>query len=432
MICTTHRNVRFAMTAIGLLAAACAPRANPSPPVPAEEPASASPTATVCSPFDTVGHGGDTIDVTIAGDLDPSRIGRPRHAAERMLFERVYQPLIGVACDGSIQPAAAETWSYGGGSWTFRIARGARFGDGMPLRARDVIESWATSRDSLAAAIAARARTAGDTLVVIDADGDDERLFASRALSIARERQGSVWPEGTGTHAFAGGSNIVVTSLRDSLPSYRVHTGSSAAARNRVDAGTHVLITGDSATAAYGERRAAMVVTPLAWDRTWFLLVAGAEPATPAAAERVQNDLAAMLRTDARGAEPRGRAAAGAECPASAPAPGAASRVAFQADDPTARLIAERLVALTGSAGAGGDSAILAVLNLASDQPRRIIAQGMSRAAYEAALQNGTEGILVASAQHDALPRCEGWRVVPLVDTRWRIAIRASGSGNER
>ena len=124
--------------------------------------------------------------------------------------------------------------------------------------------------------------------------------------------------------------------------------------RDQVDAGLDVVLTRDPATLAYARSRAGFSLQALPWDRTYALVVPG-RPASwmtdtsAAFRARLARD---AVSGDARGAEgPFWWEASAPECGPAAAAPFLDSVVAYHRDDPTARELAERLVALAAARG---------------------------------------------------------------------------------
>jgi hypothetical protein len=87
-------------------------------------------------------YGGEvTIAVgSLPAALEPSP---PRTTAERAVAGLVHETLVTVGDDALPHPALAEGWSSAaeGREWTLRLRRGARFHDGDPVTAEDVVRS---------------------------------------------------------------------------------------------------------------------------------------------------------------------------------------------------------------------------------------------------------------------------------------------------
>jgi hypothetical protein len=191
-----------------------------------------------------------------------------------------------------------------------------------------------------------------------------------------------------------------------------VHRLRAQSARDAIDAGVALIATEDLALVAYAAARPELEVTPLPWDRTYLRLAPGTGGPLGAA---VSSD---AVRIDARLAEPL-------SCDRVLPAPESRSvsarsaRVIYPVGDPTARELAERVVALTGD--------------------RTAAAVGLDPGSLDAALRAGDELAYIMSVPRSAASGCSlvamlalraPWiaphSVVSLIDTRaYAIAPRA-------
>jgi hypothetical protein len=184
---------------------------------------------------------------------------------------------------------------------------------------------------------------------------------------------------------------------------------SGEGARNAIDAGTALIATDDLDLTAYAAARADLEVTPLPWDRTYVRLSPRAE--LPLGADAGPD----AVRADARSAE-----APGCEpfLPEASADSGSLSskRVVYDGADPTAREIAERIVALAGRSDATAVGMPAAELDLAL--------RAGSELAYVVSVSRFSYcGTLAALAQH--APWMSSHSVLPLIDTRaYAIAPR--------
>src|SRR5690348_13149674 len=124
--------------------------------------------------------------------IDPAHAPLPRNDAERLVFAQLYETLLRLDCQGRTLPGVARSWSQDGDRWTFTLREDARFWDGAPITALDVIAAWRSRDSSLA-----RAATAADnhTLSVRrrSEGGGPEiplQLFADPALAITKRAPG--------------------------------------------------------------------------------------------------------------------------------------------------------------------------------------------------------------------------------------------------
>jgi hypothetical protein len=242
----------------------------------------------------------------------------------------------------------------------------------------------------------------------------------------------------------------------DSAPVLIVQAIEPRVGRDALDAGADVLVTSDPDAVAYARSRPDLESAPLAWDRTWVLVVPSAPPHQPplgadSAADSLRAALAAgAVREDAR-------ASSGAQwwndappsCIAAVMLPpdsGAASvatgdRIAYREGDTVARELAERLVAL-----AAAGSPALAALAPSLAGRSRLRATAVARDAFAHAMATGrdagyvlplplraptacqpTDGPSTDSPAHGAAAGSRS--IITLVDTRTHVIVRRGGMG---
>ena len=204
-------------------------------------------------------------------------------------------------------------------------------------------------------------------------------------------------------------------------PRLTIHSATEANARDLVDAGTDLLLTDSPTLAAYAGTRGDVTSVPLGWDRTWVV----ATPRGSLAVDTSQAFRAGLardaVRADARAAEGPHWWADTTGCAAltvrSAPASVGTPSVAYPRDEPVARALAERLVAMLGD---------------------RVTATGLTPNAFATALASGSEQAYVFPLRRATRDRCRSiaelygsaaWlgapgTVVPLIDTRLRAVVR--------
>jgi len=126
---------------VGLAATACsagAPRAELPLPPPALAPGD-----TTCTIAAGRGAARDTVMLAVTDAVDPRHAPLPRNDAERLVFGQLYESLIRVDCQGRALPGLAAAWEQAPGDrWAFTLRDNARFWDGAPVTARDVVASW--------------------------------------------------------------------------------------------------------------------------------------------------------------------------------------------------------------------------------------------------------------------------------------------------
>jgi hypothetical protein len=207
-----------------------------------------------------------------------------------------------------------------------------------------------------------------------------------------------------------------------------------------------LLLTGDPATLDYAAALPHLQRVPLAWQRTHVFVAAGRSTASPPLSEDVRQALANdAVRGEARGAQ-------GpfwfdtAQChpwPIAGRVPRAlrTPRIVYDANDGTARDLAERLVAVAKASGPSSATFLDAIL---PDGPQRAIqrATGLTGEALANARYLGNDaGYLLSVASRsldpcndlyalvDTVPSLRPGTIVPLVDTRLQAVLRRGRSG---
>jgi extracellular solute-binding protein (family 5) len=418
---------RFAV--IALLAAAChagPPRAE-LPPIPGAAP----PSDTSCTLPAGAVVARDTVTLAVTERIDPAHAPLPRNDAERLVFAQLYETLLRLDCQGRTLPGVARSWSQDGDRWTFTLREDARFWDGAPVTALDVVAAWRSRDSSLA-----RAATAADdhTLSVrrrSEAAGPEIPLqrFADPALAITKPAPGGNWPIGTGrfwvTGAEAGTPDVLVARpvARRGLPVIRITSLPPDGARDALDAGgADMLVVDDPATLEYAARLRGYTDVPLEWNRTYVLLV----PAGERAGDLRLESLREAVHGDARPAEGSDGArpwfADVEHCELGGPSGrdgGDAARrrrIVYNQADRSAADLAARLVGL-GVLGRGTGAA------------------GLSGTAFESALRAGGDAGYVLELHARVYDPCRAaatelpaWiaagKVLPLLDVRSHAVLR--------
>ena len=415
----------------GLLAAACRAAA-PRVEAPTPRAAVGDSACTIAAP---PAPARDTVTIALTEPIDPSHAPIPHNDAERLVFRQLYQTLVGVDCDGRIVPGLASSWSVddAGRRWTFTLRDDARFWDGSPVTARDVLASW-IARDSGAAVmtwpggLAHAATVTGErafTVLLPPSYDSLPPLVADAALAVSKPAPDRGWPIGTGpfwvTTQTASARLITATPMAGDpyLPALAFRVFPVTDARDALDEGVDLLVTSDPAVLDYAGSRPELASVPLEWDRTYVLLAPAAVSLTSADLD----DLRRAVQVDARAAErffwwwSLTGCHLTASCDASpdGPAP-APRRIVYDRTDPTARDLAARLVARS-LVGHG------------------TVAAGLVPEAFAAALDGGNDAYVLAFRRR-ALDRCRlaeqipplvrGSRtaVIPLVDARSHAILR--------
>lgn len=439
--------------------------------------------------------------VVLTWSVDPTNVSRPSNPAERFLFAHLYEPLVRVDCLGRLVPGLARSWTPVPSStrWRLVLRDAARFSSGALVTAEDVVSSWRTSTAAPAGMAARRiaesASVVDDSTLEIECSNGrvEARATARGAKSepqcasltalgdpalavIGRVQQGG-WPDGTGAYTVrdvtaarapvtpSRGSTIRLEPARSSsVPSLTVHSVSAPDARDRIDAGIDLLLTDDPALIAYASARPELSSIPLGWDRTWVVLTPGRAPndgsvmQPDSIAARTLAFRAALARDAVRAAA---RGAAGPywwsglrHCsPRNTPATGPStarsrSRVAFRRDEPIARAIAERMVAL--ASGGGRDTALALLAPELLGAGPRLTTAALSPDEFESALRGGGELAYIVSLPRLSVAPCVDaerllgaapWAaadsaaldlsgvIAPLIDTRLLAAVRRDRLG---
>lgn len=470
---TSCRLLAVVMLSAGV--GACTGRAGPStdPRAASVDPCQLEPASESLPPSGTV---------VVTAPIEPGRLWLDPNAGERFLLAHLYEPLVRVDCAGAVRPGLASSWRFDPARhrWLITLRDGARFWNGEPATAVEILGAWREAAQREGGADMGRLLegvVATDERTFSMALGEDSlRVLADPAFLVRRERPGSDWPEGTGSYRLADGapgraspSPNAVVSLRlepmhdERAPRLTIHSVAPAAARDLIDVGIDLLLTDTPDLIAYAASQPGLDTAALAWSRLYLLMTtsastaADAQPMLPDESRRAQRALLArdVVRVSARaGAAPGWWAQAGS-CPASPSssqgtmrAPGALG-IAYDRTDPTAQALAERLAAVTamGERGAAGDANALipAPLRAAGS---RVTAVGLPAPEFASALRGGVTlayviavpaGELAPCLAQDRIRRRAPWlgvaglsvigAAVPLVETHWTVVYRSDRLG---
>ena len=398
---------------------------------------------------------GDTISVASIGPIEPSHAPVPANRAERFVFAQLYETLIDVDCEGHPYPGLAKSWTLDatGTRITLSLRDGARFWNGKPVVASDVVTAWRVTgaQSSEPARLAARLADAvtivDDRTLTVSLPPPDTawRVLAEPVLAVYQPPSGAGWAAGTASyqvavHQAARGGLLLEPVSASAAPSLSIRPLPTGDARDAIDRGIDVLVTADPLAIDYAAPRSSLTAIPLPWSRTYVLAVPPVASADSALLRPLVGDSATAVRgsfardavrVEARAAEPPYWWSESTGCqptaPASAPARSDAQqpmRIAYDARDPVARRLAERLVALGGHA----------------------VAVPLASGALARALRDGTEPAYVLGLARSSLDACNDvarldasapWlrasagdvggslaaHLVPLIDTRERAIV---------
>ena len=203
-------------------------------------------------------------------------------------------------------------------------------------------------------------------------------------------------------------------------PRITIHSASEARARDLIDAGVDLLLTDNPTLATYAGTRPDVVSMSLAWDETWALIVPRSGGISLDTFVAFRSTLARdVVKADARPAEGPYWWTDSTGCSATATPPTASrgpSRVVYARDEPIAKALAERIVALAG----GGATAV-----------------GLPPNALASTLNSGAELAYVLPFRRHAIDRCRElealattapWfaaaAISPLIDTRLHAVVK--------
>jgi hypothetical protein len=410
--------------------------------------ASADECALIAEPADPVAT------VALTERVDPANAPRPSNESERLLFRQLYETLVRADCRGRAQPGLAASWQLDadGRTWTMTVRESARFSDGTPLSASDIRAGWlrdgAGDLRPQVARLVESVTVAGDRVLAITLrtrQTDAPLALAHPDLAIAKSVAGSAWPLGTRASRVAPGAGpSTLAVLREALPPI-VFFMAAGDPRNFLDQGVDVLLTRDRAALDYAVTLPHFQSVPLAWQRTHVLVTPGRSRAAPPLSDEQRQVLAGdAVRGEARGARPpfwwQTPDCGVPAVPARAQTP-PVPRVVYDANDPVARDLAERLVGLVRVSSPAATAFLDALL---PDRPLRTYqrAAGLSGAALAQAVRLGADAGYVMSVETQPVDACrdlhvlmDGARwldpqtIVPLVETRLRALVRRGRSG---
>ena len=412
--------------------------------------------------------------------IDPANAPHPSNESERLLFRQLYETLVRVDCNGRVGPGLAASWRLDASrsTWIVTLRDKARFSDGTPVTAADVVSDWSigSSGGELRPEVRRLVRSVSALddrtleIALRSERGDAPLALAHTDLAIARRVPGSLWPLGTrpvriapdgATPASAGPTGrSVITLIRlpvdstllekpENLLSVRFIIAPGRDPRDLLDEGVDLLLTRQSPALDYAATLPQFVSTPLEWQRTHVLLIPGrARTSSPLSAEAREALAHDAVRGEARGALGpfwwQSLPGSGCEVAYSQPrsqAPSTTGRIVYDRSDGAARDLAERLVGLVRASGPGAAAILDALL---PDRPSRTyqIAAGLTGEALVMARRRGNDAGYIMVFDRRPLDPCReiqaivdnvGWvdpeTIVPLVDTRLQAVVRRGRSG---
>jgi hypothetical protein len=421
----------------------------------------------------------DSITVALLDAVQPDLAPWLGDAGERVLFHQLYETLITIDCLGDIQPGLAESWKKddGGRQWTFALREEAKFWDGMPVTASDVAWIWQNGAPEPVTRYAGidSITVAGDRVLHVYFKQRHRivpRALSARAFTVAISYDDTRWPVGSGPYRISTsgggpGSNSKRTFSAaappgDGRPIIRFLETDTYDARDLLEGVADVVVTDDPAVIEYAASRSQLTTIALPWDRTYVLLstsrVAGLRGGSTLGtiSSDFNEDLARdAVRSDARGYqhpswwnELRNCTALTPTFASLSPLPrnsymsSGSQRILYESDDPIARDLSERIVALASADPAVSSEAAeisSAVPGLNRDETR-IVAEGVTKAEFAMSLRSGDDFAYVVSLPRRPADPCyearkllnrARWLVllgnafpdalIPLVDTRMHV-----------
>jgi hypothetical protein len=404
--------------------------------------------------------GGAITTVALTERVEPSNAPYPTNESERLLFRQLYETLVRVDCNGGARPGLAAAWrlDIDGRGWLVTLREDAQFSDGTPVTPLAVRASWTGGGDQLRPHVSRLV----ESIVPIDdrtlaitlrrQHADAPRVLAHTDLAIAKAVAAGRWPLGTRPDRAApeddasrATTDSVITLARHNGPSVRFVIAPGDP-RNLLDQGVDLLVTRDPATLSYAAPLSQFQSVSLAWQRTRVLVTPGRPRTAPPLSDEARQALAAdAVRGDARGAvgpfwwetlqactvrhEPRREQTT------------LIPRIVYDANDPAARDLAERLVALSNGSAPAARAMMDAFL---PDRPRRRYerAVGLTGEPLARARRVGNDAGYIMSFDNRPLDPCREievvtdsarWldpeTIVPLIDTRLHAIVRRGRSG---
>jgi hypothetical protein len=423
----------------------------------------ASASAATCAPLPSAAETPESLVVI----LPPAarQDGFTSHPAlPRFIEAQAYETLVRIDCDDSLVPALARSWRRDGSDRVrLELRRDAHFSSGDSLTTRAVVDSWRTTAATLLDPLGA---SDAQTLLAQTTIVDDHtlsvpaallRTLADPALAIRRLTSASGVAEGSGRYRIVRTPQQQRTTVLEPVtqgpttPRIIVRETSELDARDWLDAGADLVFTSDRTTLSYASARPDLVSVPLMWDRTYLLIIPRARSSTDqssasAAAITLRESLARdAVRVDARDAS-RPLSWGGTDtCTYGKPKWYVSDtdplppleRIAYRADDPVARQLAERLVALASMRGPSGTSPLtdlapqLARSHSLRAEPLALdaLAGATTREeqrAYVIAVpsRRATQCDYTLNATATTVPMVKDAAIVPLIDIRSHAIVR--------
>ncbi|MEO8201574.1 MAG: hypothetical protein ABI679_13685 [Gemmatimonadota bacterium] len=380
------------------------------------------------------------VNIVVREPFSLDSADRPRNLDERLVMRQLYETLVRVDCGGTILPALAEQWTRDdqGLLWTFRLRNDLRAIYGLPIDAALIRNSWANRKNGgiwpvaevldvdVVGPLELRVRLAtphrelpaffaDPSLAVTGSDvpgrmpGETGR-FRHSILVVPRtgpmRRLWQLEPVDPNAQGPLLRVELIMNQVdqRDALDFPEVQTLRAA----------DLMVTRDPLVLSYALGRSDLNIVALPWDRSYVVITPDSSSLARKPEELVQfqGSLRDVVRAEVRPAAAPFWWQTDTRCvrPTSARR-SMSSQVVYPSGDPTARELAERVVALAGPVR-------LRIQPLASDELRAALASG-NAAAFIIALPR------TSPINCQELPQ---WpansRILPLVDSRPHLVVR--------
>lgn len=251
-----------------------------------------------CTPLGTESVPGGDFSIALMDSVRPGHAPVPGNASERVVFSQLYETLVKVGCDGTLQSGLADHWSCtdDGTTWVFRIRDGAVFWDGTRVTASLVKRAWIKnqkippSADHVSPWAWLNARS--KSVKVMDAQHlaiqlpeaqvDFPLLLAHPATSVALIQPGWQWPVGSGpgrlkasTPAPLPDLNVTPNIHHPASPIWKaLHflVKPDQDARDLIVLDPDLLVVGDLTSVDFFRGAPGYLVSPLPWQRLYLLV----------------------------------------------------------------------------------------------------------------------------------------------------------------
>jgi Bacterial extracellular solute-binding proteins, family 5 Middle len=421
-------------------------------------------------------HPADTVTVVVFDKIDLAHAPWGQNREERFVFSHLYETLVTIDCHGVVQPGLAKSWKPGSDGWLVELRDGAKFWDESPVTARDVVESFGPALHGGIAIESVDVIDERHVLVHGHRGPPDIKLLAFPITAVRKDSVTPGYPMGTGAWQIDDGTPvaeaIAISPVLVHGPVVRFVRANPSDAKDLVSGQADAMITDDPAVIDYARTKPQVTLAPLPWDAVYAVLalsrltlfidecrMVSILPAD--LCERLAHD---AVHVDAKGSsdlfyESRRAASRQPETVRDKRLTRVAteSRVVYDKSDPTARALAERLVALAVTDTASSSDARSLALALPGIDRRKPRSAGLAASELDEHLRNPTEFAYVLRFSWNTdyplvaqeLFKRAPWAfdpylplydmIVPLVETRAhfivmsdRVAFSDDGAGNVR